>query len=1240
MARSAASSPHWATGCSSEPARTPGRGRVEWRVARNTTRICPSLAGIALACACVQDVAPPTLDSLQPAWGWTGESTDVVLLGDDFYPGVSATGADRFEIDRQFDAWLELDGEQIALEGVSLQDLGSLGARVPAGVEPGRYDVGLRTPNGGEALLQGGFSVTETRADHLELDTESLTHPVLSLARVGVQLVDPAARTVPEALPIRVTVLGADDPASLRFEQTLDDQRWDGTLPGIRGTLGAGGTGFVALTSETPGDLWLEITADDEGSVVAGASQFLAFTAGGVATIEVSLPAEDFVPEAGTQFPLRLTLRDELGNPTDGAVASVTLLERCGDADTRFRRTVVFADEHVLLDAYLAGSTGSSGCAGNGFEVVGQADGAPIQGVSRDVLVTPGPPSALTVEAFPDLIQAGVDPIVVVVSAEDAFGNPTPEATGSVTLSDTAGGLGPETGPSSCRVLDEGVATCEAWPVRAGDAVDIVAITSGGLSGSSDPIEVLAGAPDHLEITTSPPTVAAGDLFDLTLRADDAWDNPVGIDPTGGDVPEFGDGEGSVSCAWTASEGGVGEERFACAATHAEPAKVVVATLAGGASGQSAPFEVTNGDLAKASLDLAGVSTITAGDPIDLAVQALDAWDNAYVVQSVASVDIYDKSGEVVAEPLALDAFGAGSLRLRPTVSWTANQLDAYDGAALLGRSSAFDVTAGSVVGLGVELPRTWVEVDEDVDVTVTAEDAYGNPVPGFAGTVALSSDQGAAPSVATSSFTAGTAVATMRWEQVALQDRVEADGAGLAGTSGTVDAAQDCGTSGPSASLEIGGDVDHVTCRVGGVTPSTSLDASGSGAGASALLATHLSPTPTTWVRTVAGSTTATWDTVGATEVRAVVVDTAGCMDESSAWVWVGDSDGEPTGPVTVTPSSGALVAGSTTLGSATVELQASDCAGDPASGGTLAVRADLGALSSGTSTLSASGAGLELALDAAGEGQITWSMTTTAHDGTATLHAGTPAGSAHGDASVDVSGEFAPPTVLSVDPVGTRGGTFQTVSLTFSESMLGSSLTSSTVSLTAPDGTIVTDATLDVDDDTVTITLDDEEDAGSGTWSLGVGSGARDAAGNRLDGAWTGASSAFLVTFGLVPATAPDMTDCVAATSRIRPDGDDGTGDESDDLEISLQATSAPAWWELIVLDADGALVQLDREAGIGATATVAWSGRDLDGAVVESGDYTVSLTPLDASWNEGIGCTRSVHVEQRIQAPEAAP
>lgn len=1194
------------------------------------------LVSLATLGGCLQTAGTPELDRLEPDWGWNGESTDVVLIGSDFHPSATATSADAFDVDRQFEAWLEIDGQPVPLEGVSLVDLGQLRARVPAGLPPGRHSVGLRAPSGEETRLEEGFSVSPTRADHLSTQVDTLTHPVLSLARVGVSLVDPDNTPVPEALDVRVRVVGVDDPSSIWFEETLDNQRWDPLLPGIHGTLGAGGSGFVALTREDPGDVWLEFAPEESDSSISGASQFLAFTAGGVTGVEVSLETGSEAPVAGEPFTLRLTLRDELGNPTTGAVASVTLLERCAGGETGFRRTVVFADEHVMLDAYLTRATGQDGCATNGVEVVGQADGASIQGSSRDMVVEPGPPRQLAVDALPGTVQVGMDPLLVVVEVEDEWGNAAQASDGTVSLTDSRSGL--ET--FSCRPLLDGVATCEAWPTRADEELRILASTSGGLEGESGPVSVLPGPVDRLDVATAPPLVVAGGVFDLVLHAKDAWDNPVPIDPTGADAPEIDDGTGSVSCAWVSRVGTEAQERFACIATHAEPAKVLTATLPTGGSGESPAFEVVNGALDRATLDIGSVTGITAGDPLDLSVHALDAWDNPYRVQTVTSVDIADKAGEFVAEPVALDGDGVGSLRLRPTVAWTANQLEALDGSVVLGRSAAFDVVAGAAAGFGVTLPRTWVEAGETVDVVVAAQDAYGNPVPGFSGGALLTSEQGAAAPVEASAFADGLATARLTWDAPVLGDALLASGSGLVGRSAPVDALEDCGAAGPTADLQIGGDSDHVVCRVSGVTPAVSIDASGSLAGDQPLSHVHLALDTDTWTRASGTSTTATWSDVGANTVRAIVVDDAACMDEARARVWVGDNDGAPVGPVTVSAGATSLVAGSTTLGSTTVAVSATDCAGDPSSGGTLGVRADLGRLASGTSTLSPTGAGLDFSLDSSGAGQLDWSMVSTAHDGEAMVHVGTASGSAHGATELEVTGEFAPPTVVDVHPAGTSTGLFSTVSITFSEPMLAASLSPSTVGLTDPTGTPVTDLAVSVDGAVATISLDSPADAGAGVWTLGVGTNARDAAGNRLDGGWTGSSSAFLLTFGLVPDTAPDLTDCVASTPVIRPDGDDGPGDESDDVELSLQATGTPAWWAMEVLDPTGAVVLTEHEPGTSPSTTLSWGGRGTDGAVVVEGQYSIHVTPLDSSWNAGAGCTRPVGVRHRLAAPGAAP
>lgn len=1198
---------------------------------------------LALTAACMPDVAAPVVEDVTPGWGWNGEATDVAVLGSRFFPQVTVSGKDDFEVDRQFRVMLTDDvGRSTELDGVTLADFGQLDARVPEGLTAGRYDLTVLTPNGGTGTLEDAFIVSDTRADHLELEADALTHQVSSLARLGVALLDPADGPVPEALPVSVRVVGVEDPATLRFEDTLDEQRWDGTLPGVRGRLGPGGTAYLAFTSETPGDFWVEVAPDEGDSAITGASQFLSFTAGGVATIDVTLPEPDFITEAGAAFPLRVTLRDESGNPTEGVVASLTLTERCGSADDRFQRTVVFVDETVILDAILTGATATDGCGLNRIDAIGQADGVSLSGQSDDVRVSPAPATRLSVDAWPGEVTVDGDPLEVTVEAQDAWGNRAVDVAGTPSLSDTVGGLGGDAGTIACRPFDDGRAACDAWPIRAASDVQIIASTDTGLQGTSDAFRVLAGDPAQLVVTVDTPTVPAGDLFDLSLQGQDARGNPVDLDVTGAHAPDFDDGAGTVSCAWTTTEGADLTSRFACAATVAESRKVVEAAIpALSLAASSDPFEVTNGDLAAVLFDLGGVAAVTAGDPLDVDLTATDAFGNAYTVQAVSTVDLYDDSGDITAQSVSLDASGRGAVTLRPTTAWAANQLEARDGATVLSRSAAFDVDAGAASSLDVSLDRTWAEVDTPLAVLVSAVDAYDNPVPGYGNTVTVSSAAEAGDDVVVTGFADGEVATSFTWSAVALQDTLSATDGSLTGTSSPVDAVTTC-DAGPTAELRVDGVDELVLCRTGGSTPTTSVSMAGSTAGTAAIVAVHLALTPDAWTRSTTATKAWSWTEDEAVVVQGVVVDASGCADQDVATVWIADNDGQPAGPVELALGSTSLVAGSTTLGSTAVDVTALDCAGDPAAGGSVVLRADLGTLASGSSALAATGAGLEVGLDANGEAEVTWSMTTTPWDGAATVHAGVASGAAHGSTTATVTGEFAPPTVLDVDPAGTLVDDFSSVTVTFSEPMLGSTLSDTTVALTDPSGASVSGLAyaLDSSNTELTVSLPNAVDGAAGVWTLGIGSGARDAAGNRLDGAWTGASSALLLQFGAVADTAPDITDCSPSTVAFRPDGDDGSGDEADDVELAVSAGGAPAWWEVEATDASGTSMGVWWESATGATATLTWDATDQDGFVVDNGWYVLHVTALDAAWNRSAACTVDVLVDNRVVAPGGAP
>ena len=269
-------------------------------------------------------------------------------------------------------------------------------------------------------------------------------------------------------------VVGVEDPLEVWFEETLDDQEWDPGLPGIRGTLGPAGpvsSPLHATRRETSGWRYRRTIRRPRSRVRASSLRSR------LAEWRRSKSRRNPIPwcRQRESFPLRLTLRDGAGNPTDGAIASLTLLERCSQSESGFRRTVVFADEYIVPDAYLTTATGQPGCMVNGFEVVGLADGSPLEGASPDILVEPGSAAVLGVTAFPGVVEAGAEPLVVVVEVQDEWGNATETAADTLTLSDTEGGLS----DFSCRPLLDGQATCDAWVTRAGDDVRVLAVLTG-----------------------------------------------------------------------------------------------------------------------------------------------------------------------------------------------------------------------------------------------------------------------------------------------------------------------------------------------------------------------------------------------------------------------------------------------------------------------------------------------------------------------------------------------------------------------------------------------------------------------------------------------------------------------------------------------------------------------------------------------------------------------------------------
>ena len=251
------------------------------------------------------------------------------------------------------------------------------------------------------------------------------------------------------------------------------------------------------------------------------------------------------------------------------------------------------------------------------------------------------------------------------------------------------------------------------------------------------------------------------------------------------------------------------------------------------------------------------------------------------------------------------------------------------------------------------------------------------------------------------------------------------------------------------------------------------------------------------------------------------------------------------------------------------------------------------------------------------------------------ATIVVGDPSGSGAGSATVSVSGDAALPRVAYVSPTGATPGPVSTIEVRFTEAMRSSSLTTASVQLTGPAGLVEVTLGLSVDGRTLVVTPSSPLVVGVGdAWELALDTNVRDVAGNRLDGAWTGAAAPFEVVFGDVTDTTPTLSACTASTKRFTPDGDPGAGVEADEVVLALTSSGAPESWALWVEDDDGERVWSTRLPG--AETSVAWSGRGDDGRVVASGEYTAFVAPIDAEDTAGDACSDAVRVTQHVEAP----
>lgn len=1164
----------------------------------------------------------PQPDEMSPAKGYLGEDTPVTILGEGFYPQVDidASGASA-DLDTSFTvSLLGEDGELGELKAVEFQGYDQLSAVVPAGLEPGVYDVKVVGPTGAWGTLEDGFTVTETRADALRVGVDQIVWTVHDAAPISVELVSPTLERVPEDLLVRVEVSGEglEEGDVVFSDQSLENQE---VLPygTLVGGLGEDGKAEIGLEITRPQDkVEVVISPHQNGTGIDPGSVQLSWESGDELHLRITLPdqptttlegEEVFLATAGRRFDVLLEVLDQYDNIVDDKAVEVFLNQKCGGELGKTQQ--FFGQTTVSLTTTVA----TESCASEYDAISGAGD---VAGQSEHFWVQAGGADSLGVLVFADDIPAGQS-YLVLVQGLDEWGNST-AFHGTVSLQDSVGGLSHD----PCTDYSDEIKLCTVTSVVAGN-IKLLASTDLGLDGSSGLYTIIPGAPDSITINAGSDPWVAGTPSTVEVRVWDAWDNLVDASELDTDEWVFDDAHGEIDCSLDRVDP-TGVALFDCTLYTASRKSVSVHEPDHSLTAVSGMVNVINdGKLALVELTVTPTS-LTAGSDVDVDIIGYDAWGNQYLIKIDPDVDLTDalSSATTTATLSSSTSSAVGSATLQLDMAGT-TYIVASQGGVELGRSEAITVDPDEAASLTLALSAPWVWIGEDLELQATALDAYGNQAR-LRDTLTIESDSGLLGS-GTLDMVGGEGTALLSWSDPWLDEVLTVSNDDLSADTEAFLVLEDCGEAGPSLEYDFGG-LDHaVACWDTGTGLATiTADLSGTGAGTGSLARYGL------WAEdesTLSNSEDPELDldAVGIYEVALVVADASGCGDEASTRAWIGYDDGQPVGPLDLQLAAGAVDIGAGTSPTTTLSISsATDCNVDPAVGGTVYVRTSRGQLTGTT----ASGKGLAITLGPSAEGSATLDLSGATDGGEGEVLAWVDSEAAWGLASFTAEGDDKRPTVWAQSPSGYEADGVDEIEVRFSEPV--ASISTSDLNLEDSLGNTVDIDSVSQSDDTVVAFLSETVDAASDTWTLTIYSDVRDADGGlRLDGAGSGSSSDYVGWFGALTPGVDPVSTCSVSPPTFRPDGDAGSGSEADEVTLSASTTStAPSEWVVSVWDQDGVLIQRERVSGGAISTTWDWDGRDQSEAVVENGTYTLGIDTDDGNGNLGGECLITVSVD----------
>jgi hypothetical protein len=523
------------------------------------------------------------------------------------------------------------------------------------------------------------------------------------------------------------------------------------------GTL-AGGVGTFSATLKTAGNQ--TITAQDSAtSTITGTSNTITVSA--AAATHFALTGEPSSLSAGTPFAFTVTAEDAFNNKAIGYAGTVHFTSTDPNASVGGSASEGGLPSPATLTSGVGAFTATLVTAGSQTLTVSDAVAGSIAG-SATVSIASLAANHFQV-SVPSPVQAGQFNIFQ-VTALDRFNNQDTTYGGTVEFTTSAAKAQLSDPGALTNGMGNFVAILKSAGIQTVTATDIVNNT---LTGTSNPITVTPAGLFQFAVTASNPTAGLG--FAFTVVAQDQFGN---TETNYGGTVRFSstDGRGVLPANSTLA---AGQGTFsATLATSGSQTLSATDTVSANVTGVAALI-LSPGPATHFAVTAAG--SATAGVGLPFTVTAEDQFNNT--ASSYAGSVLFSSSDTQAGFP-APSALVSGTGVFVATLKTAGLQtVFATDTSASLitGSTGPISVVAAAAEGFSISPnlpvypgitsgPNSFASTGLPTIFTVQAVDSFGNPAPGYSGTVQFASSDGAAVLPANGAITggAGTFSATL----------------------------------------------------------------------------------------------------------------------------------------------------------------------------------------------------------------------------------------------------------------------------------------------------------------------------------------------------------------------------------------------------------------------------------------------------------------------------------------------